>query len=165
MSGVIAFFTAGWLRWLVGGLVFALLVFALRTHWVQEGREQILREGATAAVKIVVKQGAVTERVVTEYIKVAGETKTKTEYIEKEVNRYEKSGLDQCLLSSSFVGLHDSAALGRIPSAAGSIDGSTSGIKAAEALGTVTGNYATYHEVADRLKALQRWVDEQQKVK
>ncbi len=113
------------------------------------------------ATIIVTKQGAVTERVVTKYVKTAGETKTVTNTIEKEIIRYESAKLDLCPLSNGFVSLHDSAALGSVPNPASATNGTASGVTANQALGTVTKNYATYHETADRLRALQDWTRQQ----
>ncbi len=164
MTSILAFFTGGIGRWLVGAAALMALLLMARMHWIQQGREQILRESAAAVVKIVEKQGKVTERVVTRYIKVAGETKVITNTIEKEVIKYATANLDQCVLSNAFVVLHDSAAVGSIPSAARAIDGSASGVKTSDSLPTVTSNYATCHETAIRLKALQAWISEQAKV-
>ncbi len=152
------------MRWVALALVLALGIAFARQHWIQAGREQILRENATAAIKIVVKQGEATERVVTQYVKVAGKTKTVTNTIEKEVVRYESAKLDTCPVSVGFRSVHDSAALNAVPDPAKSVDGSPSGVTAAEALGAVTGNYSRFHETADRLRALQQWVREQAKV-
>lgn len=141
-----------------------LVLFMLRMHWIQVGREEILQANVQAAVKIVREQGKATERVVVKYIKLKGETQVKTEVIEKEVIRYENAKLDQCPLSNGFVSLHDSAALDILPDAARSVDGTSSGIEASKALSVVTANYATCHQTALRLRMLQEWIREQQKV-
>lgn len=118
-------------------------------------------EQASAAVAIVVKRGKVTEKIVNRYIKVKGETEVLTRTIEKEVIRYVESGLDRCPLSRAAVGLHDAAAANQLPDPASTTDGTASGIETATLTQTCAKNYATYHQTADRLRALQAWVTEQ----
>lgn len=156
--------TIGWATYAVIGVAVVAGLFMLRMHWIQVGREEIMNANIRAAVKIVRLQGEVTERVVVKYVKVAGETKTKTEIREKEVIRYENAKLDQCPLSVGFVSLHDSAALDILPDAARSTDGTASGLETAKALPTIQTNYSTCHQTAIRLRGLQEWVREQQKV-
>lgn len=156
MSRIIDFFTGGIARWLVLGAVLAVAVVMLRMHWVQVGREQILRETAVAGVRLVVKQGAVTERVVTKYIKLKAATEIVTQYVEKEVTRYAESNPGYCL-DAEWRRVHDAEALNTVPEAAGRPDAEGGAPKAATALATVTANYAACHRTADRLDALQEW--------
>ncbi len=116
MTRIIDFFTGGWMRWAALAVVLALGIAFARMHWIQAGREQILRENATAAIKIVEKQGKVTERVVTQYVKVAGATKVVTETVEREVVKYAEANPGLCL-DNDWRRLHDGAALNRIPPA------------------------------------------------
>ena len=164
MSKILDFFTGGWVRWAVLALVLALGLLFLRTHWVQIGREQVLVENAQAAVKIVVQQGKATERVVTKYVKVVGETKVVTNTIEKEVTKYAETNAGLCL-DPEWRRLHDSAALNTVPGAAKSTDGTSGAPTAAEALETVTQNYGIANRAIDKLNALQEWVREQTRVK
>ena len=117
---------------------------------------------AIEAVRIVTRQGAVTERVVTEYRDRAAKTRTVTETIEKDVIRYVESKplTLSCTLDATWVRLHDAAA-GSLPNASASTDDPATGPTAASALPTITGNYRTYQEVADRLRGLQAWVKAQ----
>lgn len=118
------------------------------------------KEGA----RIIVKRGAVTTQVVTRYIKVAGETKTVTQTVEKEVVRYAESnpGLQ---LDRAWRWLHDAAAGNRLPDPRPETHGEGGAPTAATALTTVAANYAACHRTADRLDALQDWVREQAKVR
>lgn len=70
---------------------------------------------ATAAVAIVVKQGATTERVVTRYVKVREDRKTAADEIKKEVDEYANTS---ACLDADWRRLHDAAALGTLPRAA-----------------------------------------------
>lgn len=102
------------MRWAVLAAVLALATVMLRTHWVNVGREQVLRENVQVAQKIVIKQGAATERVVVKYVKVAGATKVVTETIEKEVTKYAETNPGLCL-DAAWRRLHDGSALNTLP--------------------------------------------------
>ena len=119
---------------------------------------------AVEAVRIVTLRGQVTERVVTHYVKVAGETQVVTNTIEKEVVRYAETHPGACL-DPDWGRLHDAAALNAVPQPPGAADAARGAPEAAAALQTVTGNYTACHRAVDRLDALQLWVREQQKVR
>lgn len=67
---------------------------------------------------------------------------------------------DTAVLSSGWMHVHDASAEGRNADPAVAVDETPSEVTAAEALQTVTENYATYHEVSEQLKLLQEWVTE-----
>ena len=106
----------------IGAAVLAVVLLGMRMHWVQVGREAVLRENAAAAVKIVVKQGAVTEKIVRQYVKVAGATQVVTQTVEKEVVKYAQANPGLCL-DTGWRLLHDRAAANAVPDPAGRPDG------------------------------------------
>lgn len=111
-------------------------------------------EQAREAVRIGTARRAITEKVVTQYVKVAGETQIVTQTVEKEVIRYADANPGACL-DPEWRRLHDRAALNTVSDTGRSVDVAP---RAAEALETVTANYAACHRTADRLGALQDWV-------
>ena len=117
IAGVLTFFTGGIGRWIALAALVTFAVFMLRLHWMQEGREELTLENVAAAVKIVKIQGAVTERIVTQYVKVAGATKVVTETVEKKVVEYAQANPGLCL-DPAWRGLHDSAAANTLPAGA-----------------------------------------------
>lgn len=121
-------------------------------------------EQAQQAVRVVVKQGAVTERVVTKFVKVQGATRRVTQTVEKEVVRYVDSNPGLCLDRAWGI-LHDAAAANTLPVAPGAADAAGGAPTAAEALQAVTSSYAACHRTANRLDGLQEWVREQAKVR
>ena len=117
------------------------------------------------ATKLYLARERVTERVVNHYIQVKGETRTVTETVEKEVIKYADSN-PGFTLDGAWRLLHDDAARNVIPAAGFILDGKGGAApRAAEALNTVTANYAACHRTADRLDALQDWVRQQQAVR
>jgi len=167
ITTALAFVTGNWARLAIYGLVIAGALATAAGVGYHKGVQRLWDyqvEQAQAAVAIVVKQGKVTERVVTEYIEIQGKTRTITNTIEKEVIKYVEAGLDRCPLSRAAVGLHDAAAANTLPDPARSTDGTASGVEVAALTQTCTENYAEYHRTAARLTSLQAWAREQQKV-
>lgn len=155
-------------NWQRLALYAALATALLSAAWFkgyQAGRDKLddyIGQQAAAATAIAVKRGKVTERVVTEYVtQVVPHTEHVTETVEKEVIRYVEKNPGYCL-DGDWRRLHDAAALNAVPRGPGDPDEAGGPPpRAAEALGTVTGNYAACNRTADRLDALQRWVREQ----
>lgn len=112
---------------------------------------------AVEAVKIVTRQGTVTERVVTRWRERAGETKTVTATIEKEVVRYVPASADFSLPLGWRL-LHDAAALGAVPEAPAGADVSAPSVAASTAAKTVIVNYGAAHLCRVQLEELQDWV-------
>lgn len=119
-------------------------------------------EQAQQAVRIIVKQGKVTERVVTKYIKAKSEAVIIEKQVEREVIRYVDKNPGYCL-DPEWGRLHD-ASTGAIPHSPRATDGEGGAPTAAQALETVTQNNARCIRTADRLDALQEWAREQGKV-
>lgn len=104
--------------------VIALLAAAVGAYsWVkgnQHGTEKLTEYQAAQAlesVKIITRQGEVTERVVKEYIKVKGKTEVVTKTVKQEVIKYVESKplTLACYLDRRWVRLHDAAAVGVVP--------------------------------------------------
>ena len=160
---LISFFTGGLGRWIVLAVIVGSALAFAREHFINIGRQQVLAENQKAAIKIVTKQGTVTERIVNHYIKVKGDTQIVTQTVEKEVVKYADANSGYCL-DADWRRLHDSAALNTVPDAGQQVDGASGAPTAATALQTVTENYARANRTADRLDALQDWVRQQQAV-
>ena len=148
----LSFLVGGWQRWAIYGallIAYGIVAAGLGYH---QGVKQLWDyqvDQAREAVRIVVKQAVVTEKIVTEYIYVQGKTRTITNTIEKEVIKYVEARLDLCPLSVAARELHDSAAANTIPNPARTTDGAASGLATAALTETCTANYATYHSEAN----------------
>jgi hypothetical protein len=116
-------------------------------------------EVANAAQQRAAKQATVTTEVVTQYVDRVQVVKERGKEIIKEVPIYVSSAVT-CDLPGGFRVLHDAAAKGELPDPAGVADAPAASVETAAA--TVVENYATYHEVAEQLKALQSWVNQQE---
>lgn len=119
---------------------------------------------ATQAVKVITLQEAATERVVTRYVKVKGDTQVVTQTITKEVVRYADANPGTCL-DAGWGLLHDAASANTVPDPGFKPDAATGAPTASAALQTVTRNYAACWRNANRLDALQGWIREQQAVR
>ena len=138
-------------------IVLALLVSGLYV----KGRQDAISFAKEEVAKTVVAQQAVTKKVETDYIKKLNEVKGKNDVIYKTVTTKDDS---MCNLPKSFVELHNSAAQAAVPDTTKRTDGSSSGVALSTAEQTVVENYGLYHQIAEQLKALQYWVDEQRKL-
>ena len=150
--------------------VIALLAVAAGTFgWVKgndHGTQKLLdyqAKQAEASIKVIVKQGAATERVVVKYRDRIKMVEGVTTTIEKEVTKYvdSKPLALACYLDNRWVRLHNAAAINAVPPPAGPIDDTPGAFSTTDAIQTVTGNYAAGNRNADRLEALQGWVREQ----
>lgn len=122
---MIAFFLGNWQRFAVYAGVAAVLLGAAWFHGYTRGEIKLFEyqaDQAKSGIKIVVKQGAVTERVVTKYIKVQEATQNAANGIRNEVNRYAQTNPGACL-DDDWRRLHDAAALGSLPPSSASPDG------------------------------------------
>lgn len=155
----------GWQRYALYGAVIAVFLGAAWFHGYTRGELKLAEykaDQAKAAVVIVTKQGKVTERVVTKYVKVKQATQVVANGIKNEVIRYVETHPGSCL-DRQWGRLHDGAALGTIPIPASFADGAAGAPTASAAIETITDNYGACHRNAERLGALQEWVREQSK--
>lgn len=170
MSAILGIFTGPYAmlaKWAVIALVVASFGgwcwFKGNAHGTQKLYDYQAAQAKEGA-RIVVKQGKVTERVVTRYIKVRGTTDTVTRTVEKEVVRYAENN-PGLALDYRWRWLHDTAAANALPGPGPRLDAEGGAPTAAQALEAVTANYAKHHACVDRLDGLQEWVREQRKVR
>ena len=103
------------------------------------------------------------KQVVTKYITQTKVIKEKGDEIKK-LSKHVKEADAKCIVPKSFVLLHDSAAKNEVPDTSKGIDGTASGVGLSTIGETVTINYNNYHQLSERLKALQDWVAQQEKI-
>lgn len=156
----------GWQRYAVYGALALAIGAAVWIHGYTRGEIKLFKyqaEQATAAVPIIVKQGAATERVVTRWRTRVEKVKGDTETILKEITVYVPPSADP-VLGRGWVFLHDSAAVGAVPKAPAGVDVAAPAIAASAALEGVVANYGTCYGYAAQLVALQDWVRQQYQV-
>lgn len=135
--------------------------FALYGYAHQRGaesvRQQWLADRAIQQAEIKRLQAqfaAAAAKVVTEYVDRVQVVRERGKTIVREVPVYVPS--DSCDLPAGFRVLHDAAATGSdVPSPAGRTDAAA--VPARDAAATVASNYATCHEISQRLRSLQQW--------
>ena len=166
ITTALAFLGGNWMRLAVYGLVILGALATAAGVGYHKGVQRLWDyqvEQAKAAVAIVVRQGKVTERVVTKYITIRAKAQIVEKEVEREVIRYVDKNPGHCL-DPEWGRLHD-ASTGALPDPAGRTDGeSRAAPTAADTLETVTQNNARCIRTADRLDALQEWIREQQKL-
>jgi hypothetical protein len=148
--------------------VAALLVLAVALvgfGWVK-GAANVQGEWDAANAKqaervsaIKKRQAEATVKVVTRYIDRIQVVRDTGDAITKEVPFYVTTQDDAaCQLTRGFVRLHDAAAAGRVPGAAGVADAAPAGIALSSAAATVADNYERCRENASQLNSLQEWI-------
>lgn len=144
-----------------------LMLALAGTSWVKgAGHVQAKWDAANLSATVAnvqhgKRQAEITTQVVTQYVDRWRTVRAAGETIIKEVPVYVPT--DSPALPGGFRLLHDAAATGQLPDAAGSADAAT--VPAQDAAETVAGNYLTCRENAEQLMALQEWVRGQQAVK
>ena len=126
-------------------------------HKLDAAQAASLKEG----VRIIAVRGAVTEKIVTKYLPAITKIETITETIVKEVNTYVPPS--DPAVSGGFRVYHDAAAAGRVPDASEIPHAAPASAQTAAA--TVAENYGACRADQERLRGLQEWVTEQQKVR
>lgn len=117
---------------------------------------------AAEAVKLVTRQGQVTERVVTKYRDRIVEVKGETQTVEKLIPQFIPPAADP-QLPLGWRLLHDAGAAGSVPDPARVSNAATPDALASAAVKTVVENYGVCRETSAQLEALQNWVREQAK--
>lgn len=167
MIGLALNFVLGnWQRFAVYALVASLAAGMLELDGYRRGVQKLYDyqiEQAKAAIPIVVKQGAITEKIVTRYRDRLVEVRGATEFVEKEIVRYVPPSADP-VLGDGWVRLHDAAATGAVPEATPGTDVAAPAIAASQALKGVVGNYGSCHATEVQLMMLQLWVAQQYEV-
>jgi len=148
-------------RWLAM-IIFAGLGWLAYTEW-RDHQQDLGYQRAVAEFKAQADAADAQRQVVTQYVdrevvKTVKEIQVVTETITKEVPVYVPS--DTPDLPGGWRLLHDAAARGQVPSAAGIADAAPA--SAQDAANTVVANYGACLETAERLRAFQQWAAQQQ---
>ncbi|MBF1165512.1 MAG: hypothetical protein HXL68_10765 [Dechloromonas agitata] len=130
---------------------------------VQDQWDAATSKQALQVATVEKEQAEATVRVVTEYVDRVKVVRQAGETIIKEVPVYVPAQADAaCVVPRGFVRLHDAAAAGRLPQAAGAADALPAGIALSAVAGTVADNYERCHENTEQLKSLQEWIRAQE---
>ena len=112
-----------------------------------------------AQAQVQTRQAQATVQVVTRYVDRIQIVREKGDTLIQEIPVYVPVQADAaCTFHRGFVGLHDAAAAGELPTAPGDPDAPAEGLALSAVAATVVTNYQTCHENAEQLKALQDWI-------
>jgi len=146
----------------------AILTFAIYMEGAISNQAEWKAKVAALQVEVAKKEtisANITTEVITKYVDRVKIVKEKGNVIIKEIPTYiTKTDDAKCVVPNGFVVLHDSASRNEVPDTARIVDERASKIKISGIAETVGENYNTYHEVAEQLKSLQKWIREQQEV-
>lgn len=155
-----------WQRWLVMAGAITVAAAGIWFHGYSKGLEKVDEERMELALertKLALKRNNVSEKVLVRYVTRTIDTAKTADQIATETRAYESHNLTS-VLDARWRVLHDAAANRELPTAANDADGTAQAPTAAAALSTVSTNYASCHETADQLEALQDWISEQSRI-
>lgn len=158
---------AQWALRILGPLALLAAVFVWgHATGARSVRDDWNAANAAQAIKLAeaeTRAANVTTKIVTEYVDRVRVVREKAKTIVKEVPVYVTPEADAaCVVPRGFVRVHDGAARNEVPGPAEGTDDAASGVALSAVAEVTAENYGTYHEVAEQLKALQKWVAEQQ---
>mgnify|MGYP003334324274 CR=1 FL=1 len=155
----------GFLMRTLGSLLLILSVYLYGGYGTEmKWRAEAAKLKADMDRKVALSE-AHSKQIVTKYVTKTKVVKEKGDVIVKKVTEYINKDADaNCVVPKSFVLLHDSAAKNEVPDTSKGVDGTPSGVKLSTIGETVTINYNNYHQLSERLKALQDWVAQQEKI-
>lgn len=151
ITSFLAFFTGGIGRWLTLAAIVTFAVFMARMHWIDEGREEIIKSNAAGVIKYITQVQKVIEKVNVPYVKKEIVYQTVYKDLEKEAANVPSRAA--CNLTAGWVYYHDSAAAAIEPDPAAVADKTDTSITEAQAAGVVAENYKSYYQVANDLTA------------
>lgn len=153
-----------WLLIKWAGLVVLVLTSFIGGCQYHEGKTE--GKAAKETVKIVYKQGKVTERVVTKYLDRVRTIRIAGDQIIKEVPVYVTPENDAaCVINGGFVRLWNDANQGAVSDPAGGADAAPSAVELSEVGRQKAVEAKLHRETEAQLIALQEWVRVQSKVK
>lgn len=151
-------------RWLLLGALLGALVlgyFAWADHIGDVREGQVRAQYAKQAKAVDDARAAIAPPIAARQEAAQEKIRTVFKTIIKEVPTY--VSINDCPMSPGFRVLHDAAANGQLPDAAGIADAAA--VPAPDVANTFAGNYQTCHANAARLTGLQDWVRAQQQIK
>jgi len=137
----------------------AILLFALGFY--MDGRQDVLVNAKKEIEKTVDNQQVVTKEVVKYIHDKIIEDRVIHDQIIKEITTADDH---MCTVPESFVSVHDSSAKGSVSGLSERVAGTDSGIALSEVERTISENYELYHELADKMRAMQMWLQQQKKI-
>ncbi len=145
-----------------------LLAFGLYMEGGVSNQEKWEARVAEVKLEMAKKEAASAEastKVVTKYITKVEVVKEKGDQIAKQIPNLISATADgQCVIPNGFVLLHDSASRNEVPDTSRGTNEGASEVKLSGVATTITENYTTYHKVAEQLRSLQEWVNEQKRI-
>lgn len=151
--------------WLKGAILGLLLASLTGAGYYLKGaldeRTELRQQVASQQeqLKLAERFQKVTTVALTKRVAAVAAIKERANNVQVEIERLIPAGpVAGCLLPPAFRLLHDAAANDEpVPDPASSPDATAATVK--EAAKTITGNYETYHDIANQLELLQLWVD------
>ena len=144
------------------GMLLCLNSFAIGVS-VNEANWQVkVKDMRVQIAQLETKTAEVTTKVVTEYIEKVKIVEGKTHVIIKKVPEYITKESDaKCSINTGAIELLNAAAENKVPESTRTSHEEPTDVKLSTIVESVSGNYGTYYQVVEQLKALQEWIRNQ----
>lgn len=145
-------------------VAYAVAAVALVGFGYTKGIEHVYKGQRAATTQLVYKQGKVTTKVVTKYVKVAEKIKSQGEDLKKEGQGYAiKFPSDNYIFNNYYVRLYDSSITGSVPALSGGDTAEPSGVSVSESLSVSLINNVAGRMWKNRALACEEWAEQQEK--
>ena len=143
-------------------LLFASGLFMVYGKVTDDQWQDRVKKQQEQIVILEAKSKEITSEVVYKYIDRVKIVEGKSRVIIKKIPKYITKEVDaNCNITTGFIWLHDSSAKNLLSNAPRNLNEVSTTVKLSTIATTVSENYGTYYQVAEQLKALQEWVQEQ----
>lgn len=144
------------------GMLLCLNSFAIGVSVNEETWQSKVKDMQVKIAQLEAQSSEVTTKVVTEYIEKVKIVEGKTHVIIKKVPEYITKESDaKCSINNGAIWLLNSAAENKVPESTRTSHEEPSDVKLSTIVESVSGNYGTYYQVVEQLKALQEWIRNQ----
>jgi len=157
---VLNFMVPWWAKYVVG----AALVASVYGYAYVQGLQSAGEKAARVETKIIVKQGEVTTKVITKYIKIKEKQKIEQEKTVNEGKQYAIQFPDTYHFNNEFVRLYDQSVKGSIPPLSDRERGESSTVSVPEVLQLSINNNLAGREWQLRAETCETWVKEQEEL-
>lgn len=144
------------------GMLLCLSSFTIGLSVNEEHWQVKVKEMQIQITQLETKASNITTKVVTEYVEKVKIVEGKTHVIIKKVPEYITKESDaKCSINTGAIELLNAAAENKVPESTRTSHEEPSNVKLSTVVENVSGNYGTYYQVVEQLKALQDWIRKQ----
>lgn len=145
-------------------IAYGALAVATFSYGYIKGQSNAFDNQVTTSEKVIIKQGKVTTKIITKYIKVKEEQDKTDEEIKNEGQAYGIKFPSDYYFNNEYVRLHDSSVTGKLSTLSSGDAGQTSGVSVARQLEVAINNNIAGRQWKERAQLCEEWAKEQEEL-